>query len=429
MYVPFGNSSIVIPGSVKSICAWAFYGTNLTDVTIDASPNDVILSTGAFPEGVTLVYTLGAVNGDDTFDSSGETIHDAVADGGTVTLTKDVVLSEPLDISSDVTINGDYTITADKGKDLKYLISVKPNVELTLGGGLTLNGRYVDVQEGSGVIVCEGTLNIEDSVTISKAIISSENSGMVRVTGTLNMTGGKICDNSVSGLIDSCPGVLVAEGGKFTMSGGEISGNSAPGGVGGGVCVVDPGVQTNTAENGTAFTMTGGIISGNSARAGGGIYSYTNGVSLEAGEISGNTAYVLGGGVYSEGNTLYYSTLHMENALITGNSATQGGGLWFCATGETTIYPAQGAAIFGNSAKDAGDDFAFTQSEGDHSAMLAGNVPGGGSVFWYKDGSIYLPSGSIYPGEGEGSDTLADNAPGGAVRANGGYSSLSASGF
>ena len=333
---------------------------------------------------------------------------------------------------------------------------MKPGATLTLKG-VTLNGRYVDVQ--SGGVICEGKLNIESGVTISKAIITAANSGTVRVTGVLNMTGGSICDNAVSGRVYSCPGVLVAAGGEFNMSGGEISGNS--GYRGSGVLV-----YSRTEGSPASFTMSGGRISGNTSSGvpgdrtrpsgavhvegyasftleengvisnnrapggvGGGVYSYSDGVSLEAGEISGNTAYVLGGGVYSEGNTLYYSTLHMENALITGNSATQGGGLWFCATGETTIYPAQGAAIFGNSAKDAGDDFAFTQSEGDHSAMLAGNVPGGGSVFWYKDGSIYLPSGSIYPGEGEGSDTLADNAPGGAVRANGGYSSLSASGF
>ena len=465
MYMTFDSSDLTIPGSVESIGQWAFDETNLTDVTIDASPDDVVVADGAFPAGVAPVYTLEAVTGDDTFDGSGETIHEAAAKGGAIALTKDVVLSETLVIEKDVTLSGNFTITADKDKGLECLILVEPDAALTLKG-VTLNGRYVDVQNGGGVVICKGELNIESGVTISKAIITAANSGTVRVTGELNMTGGGICDNVVSGRAYSCPGVLVAEGGAFNMSGGEISGNSGyrgsavlvyssaedgpasftmsggeisgntssggsgdntrasgavhvegyasftlkeggvisnnmvSGGVGGGVCVVDPGIQSVSPNAcGTAFTMEGGAIRGNSAQTGGGIYSYSNDVSLEAGEISDNTAYVLGGGVYSEGNTSYYSTLHMKNVLITDNSAEQGGGLWFCATGETTVYPAQGAAVFGNSAGDAGDDFAFTRSEGGHSATLAGNVPGGGSVFWYKDGGIYLPSGGgfFYP--------------------------------
>ena len=56
--------------------------------------------------------------------------------------------------------------------------------------------------------------------------------------------------------------------------------------------------------------------------------------------------------------------------------------MWFCATGETTVYVTEGAAIFDNTAEDdhtlpdlkgAGDDFVFTSpaSESTHSATLA----------------------------------------------------------
>ena len=112
----------------------------------------------------------------------------------------------------------------------------------------------------------------------------------------------------------------------------RVAGNAAASdGKGGGVCVVDRGLQ-NGGKDHTAFTMKGGSISGNSASAGGGIYTYSDDVTLSAGEINGNTAWNMGGGVYSEGNEyLVYSTLHIENALVVGNHASkQGGGMWFC---------------------------------------------------------------------------------------------------
>ena len=156
--------------------------------------------------------------------------------------------------------------------------------------------------------------------------------------------------------------------------------------------------------------MNGGEISGNAGVSGGGIYSYSNGVELNAGKITNNTASNIGGGMYSEGNAQYYSTLHMKNALITGNTARQGGGMWFCPTGETEVYVSEGAALYGNTAKDsdagkaAGDDFVFSSVEGDASrpATLANRMLGGGSVTWFHDGSVYMPTGgSAYPSTSE----------------------------
>ena len=158
---------------------------------------------------------------------------------------------------------------------------------------------------------------------------------------TFLMKGGSIEGNASSKLGNRTPsGAVHVEGNaEFVMTGGEISGNSASGGgKGGGVCVVDPGVQGSGSDMGTVFTMkaeddansrsasTGGTISGNTAYAGGGVYSYSNGVTLSAGVIEGNTAWSMGGGVYSEGNNDHYSTLHVQNASITQNSASKQGG-------------------------------------------------------------------------------------------------------
>lgn len=204
------------------------------------------------------------------------------------------------------------------------------------------------------------------------------------------------------GSVTGSGAVHVEDNASFKMFGGIISNNKGINGAG--VCVVDNNLQNGQPEYNTAFVMEGGTISENTAGTGGGIYSYSNGVNLIAGEIINNQASKMGGGVYSEGNYDYYSTLHLSNALITGNSARQGGGMWFCATGKTTVYVTEGAAIFDNTAqnldrqKGAGDDFVFSsRPQDDYSATLASRMLGGGAVGWYKDGAVYLASTGVYP--------------------------------
>ena len=214
------------------------------------------------------------------------------------------------------------------------------------------------------------------------------------------MTGGKIADNKSAKLGNrtSSGAVLVEGNAEFAMEGGEITGNAAASdGKGGGVCVVDHGLQ-NGGKDHTAFTMKGGSISGNSASAGGGIYTYSDDVTLTAGEIKGNTAWNMGGGVYSEGNEyLVYSTLHIENALVVGNHASkQGGGMWFCPTGDAKVYVQDGGLIARNTADEAGDDVVFTGSDGaKYKLTLADRAPGGGKVLWYRDGGLFNPDGTI----------------------------------
>ena len=216
------------------------------------------------------------------------------------------------------------------------------------------------------------------------------------------MTGGQISGNRSSkleaGPLDPSGAVHIEGNAEFTMKGGEIENNVASGnGKGGGVCVVDPGCQGGETGN-TAFTMQGGSISGNSASAGGGVYAYSNGVTLSAGKIEGNTARSMGGGVYSEGNEAHgYSTLRIENALVVDNHADkQGGGMWFCPTGDAKVYVQDGGLIAKNTADEAGDDFVFTGAkDAKYKLTLANRAPGGGKVSWYRDGGLFEPYGTI----------------------------------
>ena len=256
--------------------------------------------------------------------------------------------------------------------------------------GVTLMGNASFDMSGGRI---EGNTGYQGSA----AVMYSEDNNQ---RASFKMTGGKIADNKSAKLGNRTPsGAVHVEGNaEFAMEGGEITGNAAASdGKGGGVCVVDHGLQ-NGGKDHTAFTMKGGSISGNSASAGGGIYTYSDDVTLTAGEIKGNTAWNMGGGVYSEGNEyLVYSTLHIENALVVGNHASkQGGGMWFCPTGDAKVYVQDGGLIARNTADEAGDDVVFTGSDGaKYKLTLADRAPGGGKVLWYRDGGLFDPDGTI----------------------------------
>lgn len=228
-------------------------------------------------------------------------------------------------------------------------------------------------------------------------LTASSNAAKARFT----MNGGTLSNNeSHSYTPYSTPtgAVFVKYSAEFVLNEGTITGNCAYGGAGGGVAVMD---ELPTEEHGTAFTMNGGTISNNTASgyrcSGGGIYSCSNHVSLLGGRIENNSAYD-GGGVYSEGNTEIYTTLHIENALITGNTADQGGGLWFCPTGDAKLYMQDGAVIYGNTAASAGDDFASpevaTGAGGNGGVTLPDYFPNGKVIQWFSDGFLYAPAGN-----------------------------------
>ena len=157
--------------------------------------------------------------------------------------------------------------------------------------------------------------------------------------------------------------------------------------------------------------MTGGTISGNKVLMGavggdGGVYCASNQVALKGGVIEKNEAERQGGGVYI-GSIPY--VLKIFNALVTSNTASIfGGGAWACPTGDTEIFVTNGAAVYGNSAKGAGDEIVSVKNRGQNYILtLAGRILGGGRVLWYEDGgslgapdeaiSRYGPGGSAKP--------------------------------
>lgn len=337
------------------------------------------------------------------------------------------------------TIDGNVVIEKStlEGDSMGVIEDNGSSAELILENGTIQNHKIrgarsasIRVTEGASFTMNGGT--IQDNIANTPSSDSSSPAVLLLGASTFTMNGGSICNNSGQcgtavyltassnaakarftmngGTLSnneshsytpySTPtgAVFVKYSAEFVLNEGTITGNCAYGGAGGGVAVMD---ELPTEEHGTAFTMNGGTISNNTASgyrcSGGGIYSCSNYVSLLGGRIENNSAYD-GGGVYSEGNTEIYTTLHIENALITGNTADQGGGLWFCPTGDAKLYMQDGAVIYGNTAASAGDDFASpevaTGAGGNGGVTLPDYFPNGKVIQWFSDGFLYAPAGN-----------------------------------
>ena len=368
-----------------------------------------------------------------------------VEEGGELSLTGALTLGGWNNTGSILVNHGKTTIDGNvviekstlEGDSMGVIEDNGPSAELILENGTIQNHKIrgalsasIRVTEGASFTMNGGT--IQDNIANTISSDSSSPAVLLLGASTFTMNEGSICNNSGqcgtavyltassnaakarftmnSGTLsnnesrsytpNSTPtgAVFVKYSAEFVLNNGTITGNCAYGGAGGGVAVMD---ELPTEEHGTAFTMIGGTISNNTASgyrcSGGGIYSCSNYVSLLGGRIENNSAYD-GGGVYSEGNTEIYTTLHIENALITGNTADQGGGLWFCPTGDAKLYMQDGAVIYGNTAASAGDDFASpevaTGAGGNGGVTLPDYFPNGKVIQWFSDGFLYAPAGN-----------------------------------
>lgn len=368
-----------------------------------------------------------------------------VEEGGELSLTGALTLGGWNNTGSILVNHGKTTIDGNvviekstlEGDSMGVIEDNGSSAELILENGTIQNHKIrgalsasIRVTEGASFTMNGGT--IQDNIANTPSSDSSSPAVLLLGASTFTMNEGSICNNSgqcgtavyltaSNNAAKACftmnggtlsnnesrsytpystptGAVFVKYSAEFVLNNGTITGNCAHGGAGGGVAVMD---ELPREEHGTAFTMNGGTISNNTASgyrcSGGGIYSCSNHVSLLGGRIENNSAYD-GGGVYSEGNTEIYTTLHIENALITGNTADQGGGLWFCPTGDAKLYMQNGAVIYGNTAASAGDDFASpevaTGAGGNGGVTLPDYFPNGKVIQWFSDGFLYAPAGN-----------------------------------
>lgn len=416
-------------------------------VTIEIEKNICLNAPVTIAKGKQVEITANANENYNLFGNKDENLTNlfVVEAGGELSLTGALTLGGWNNTGSILVNHGKTTIDGNvviekstlEGDSMGVIEDNGSSAELILENGTIQNHKIrgarsasIRVTEGASFTMNGGT--IQDNIANTSSSDSSSPAVLLLGASTFTMNGGSICNNSGqcgtavyltassnaakarftmnSGTLSnnesrsytpkSTPtgAVFVKYSAEFVLNNGTITGNCAHGGAGGGVAVMD---ELPTEEHGTAFTMNSGTISNNTASgyrcSGGGIYSCSNYVSLLGGRIENNSAYD-GGGVYSEGNTEIYTTLHIENALITGNTADQGGGLWFCPTGDAKLYMQDGAVIYGNTAASAGDDFASpevaTGAGGNGGVTLPDYFPNGKVIQWFSDGFLYAPAGN-----------------------------------
>ena len=123
------------------------------------------------------------------------------------------------------------------------------------------------------------------------------------------------------------------------------------------------GIRGGTAEQHTQATIQNNIIIGNSATNGGGI-AYCDG-AIRNNLIAGNAAKQNGGGLSSCGGT-------NQNNTIVDNSATRGGGMYGCSG------PTSNCILWGNTASYVGNQVSFCYNFS--YCCVAGGVTGEGNI-------------------------------------------------
>lgn len=264
--------------------------------------------------------------------------------------------------------------------------------------------------------------------------------GIAAIKSTMTFKGGNITENT-NGDYKGLGGGVYAEDTNVDIKNINISDNIANG-HGGGIFVsssqskkyklkIDQGsFKNNATDNDNGLNRC----------RGGAIFAYNYICDIYGGEYLDNSAYMSGGaiglggkgectiqaGIFKNnesngfwgGGAIYNdhgSKLIIKRALIRNNfidenvmfgagnhpASRQGGGIWNCPSGNTTINITNGLALFDNSAKNsgsnigAGDDFAniteykYDKQVGTSSVRLASRMLGGGYRLWYQDGSFY----------------------------------------
>ncbi len=200
---------------------------------------------------------------------------------------------------------------------------------LTLeGGSITCNVSSLSSM-GGGVSVTCGTLTITGG-SISDNVATGANGGGVYVTrGSLTMSDGKISGNQTAKNGGGIA-LISGSGYTNTISGGEISGNVITAGTGygtgsgGGIYL-----SFNTVLNLSGGTIRDNSVTGG-ANEGGGISTMSGvALNMTGGTITGNTADN-GGGISLNGNSYMPAVLTMSGGTISGNTCREdfaGGGI------------------------------------------------------------------------------------------------------
>ena len=247
--------------------------------------------------------------------------------------------------------------------------------------------------EGDSMIATEGALTI-DKITLDggstadTAYATSENGGIVRVNGAVRLTvnGNATLQNSTT--TGNGGAIWLNTGASLAMNGNILNCEAAAGG----------GVYANTSFAGITTT---GKITGCKATSGNGgaIYASTgSSVNLNAGSaLTGNTAGVDGGAVWSAANVILRGSVGGAEDNEGNTAGGNGGGI--CMDGNAVFTMYAGSNITGNDATNGGGLVAAS------TARIAGGTiqdnsatENGGAVYATTNAAVTVSGASVISG-------------------------------
>lgn len=273
---------------------------------------------------------------------------------GTIMLTGNTQLTEPLKISSDVEISGSGTISptgdnwkpsnpGNSGPPYNTMIQITGGT-VTMGPGVIVDAKSmcrcisVNTTDGAAKLVLDGT-KIQNG-----AMSQAHGAGIILQDGAeLEASGGARFENNIcdSNTVASGGALYVWRDSKATLDDVTFTGNWANSG---GAIYTYQGTVTTTAN--TKF------IGNWASQRGGAIHDHGL-VVMHGTTISGNSSGQYGGGVYVSADSYLQGQLVMDNATITGNDAGNSGAGVFVAT-DAQLFLGGSSSVNGNNLTNAG---------------------------------------------------------------------------
>jgi len=255
-----------------------------------------------------------------------ENIYAAVAaakavGGGTIKLLGNAQLDKPVEIDSDIEIDGGgCTLTRAEGYT-GNMFTVKPGCKLEMNAVVVDGGAvWADTANGgrtnSGVKATGNLIAAKENaiIILKEGTVLKNNDGAcavdlgTRIGATLEINGAEIVNNS------SNAGAIWG-GGHITMNSGKISNNSSTG-IAGAIRMVSS----------CNLTMNGGEISNNTAAGdGGAIWGYGSSTyHFKGGKMNNNTSAGTGGAIYTGTYSVIYISGDFE---LCNNKAANSGAI------------------------------------------------------------------------------------------------------
>lgn len=282
-----------------------------------------------------------------------------------ITIDKDYALTETLTVPAGKIIvlrddGAQHTLSQAPVNDPGEMFKVEKGASLTFDGDLIFKGGESKNFDQGNIVNVSGEFTLKRG-KLHGGKISGPRSAAVLVNknAKFTMTGGSIEAFTITSAVSSAP-VVVGSSGYFDMSGGRISGNKVDvydfPNCSGGVLLWTWQPNDLPAK---MYLSGEAVIDGNSAPQGGGIYLIGNtGLNMSGGVISNNKATRgHGGGVCVAGQSggnkegVDVTSFTMTGGVIKGNSAAKSGGGIYVNSDNVTL---SGGKIINNKAREWG---------------------------------------------------------------------------